>query len=148
SRRTFLKGAGVTLALPFLDAMVPAFGSGLHPAGQAPVRLIFVYVPNGAIMQEWTPKTEGPAFEFTPILEPLAPLRDRLLVLTGLAHRNADPLPGEQGAGHARASAAFLTGTHAKEGKEAPKLSISVDQVAAAELGKSTPLPSLELALD
>src|SRR5437879_5554516 len=83
-RRTFLRGVGATLALPLLDGMVPAFASTLDPAAKPVVRFSTVYVPNGEIMEKWTPQREGAAFELTPILEPLAPFRDQLLVLTGL----------------------------------------------------------------
>jgi hypothetical protein len=148
-RRTFLRGVGATLALPLLDGMVPAFASAADGTGKPAIRMGFVYVPNGIIMDKWTPAAEGKGFEMTPILEPLAPFRDRLLVLTGLDHKNAEALPGEASAGHARASASFLTGVHPRimEGAEV-ELGTSVDQIAAKELGKQTQLGSLELALE
>ena len=148
-RRTFLRGMGATLALPLLDGMVPAFASGLDGAGKPAIRLGFVYVPNGIIMDKWTPAAEGKAFELPPILEPLAPFQDRIRVLTGLDHKNAEALPGEASAGHARASASFLTGVHPRimEGAEV-ELGTSMDQIAAKELGKYTQLASLELALE
>src|SRR6476660_1241401 len=90
SRRTFLHAAGATLALPFLDSMVPALTAQTRTAAAANPRLGFVYVPHGAIMDRWTPKTEGTGFEFTPILEPLEPFRDRLNIISGLGHQAAD----------------------------------------------------------
>mgnify|MGYP003353214241 CR=1 FL=1 len=109
-RRTFLRGAGAALALPLLDAMVPA----LARAADKPVaqRLGFVYVPNGVIMDAWTPKSEGAGFEMPITLKPLAPFRDQLQVLSGLAHNNGKALEGEGAGEHARASAVFLTGVH------------------------------------
>ncbi len=144
-RRTFLRGAGATLALPLLDGMVPAFATKLDTAAQSPVRLSIVYSPNGMNMAKWTPAAEGAAFELSPILKPLASFRDRRLVLTGLNNNAGDALPGEgENAPHERAGAVFLTGVHPKrEGHVA----ISVDQIAAKELGKHTQVASLELGL-
>ena len=148
-RRTFLRGLGATLALPLLDGMVPAFASAAETAAKPAIRLSFVYVPNGIVMDRWTPATVGEAFELPTILEPLAPFRDRLLVLTGLAHNEARADNGEAGGDHARASASYLTGVHPKKTEGADlHLGISVDQIAANELGKHTQLASLELALD
>ncbi len=145
-RRAFLRGVGTTLALPLLDSMVPAFAGALDSAAKPALRLSFVYVPNGIIMEQWTPKTEGAAFEMTPTLEPLAAFRDRMLVLTGLDNKAAVPPPGERLAGpHASAGGAFLTGVYPKPPAQA---GISVDQIAAKELGKHTQLASLELSLD
>ncbi len=144
-RRTFLRGAGATLALPLLDGMVPAFATKLDTAAKSPVRLSIVYSPNGMNMAKWTPAAEGAAFELSPTLEPLAPFRDQLLVLTGLNNNAGDALPGEgENAPHERAGAVFLTGVHPKrEGH----VGISVDQIAAKELGKHTQVASLELGL-
>ena len=146
-RRTFLQGVGATLALPLLDGMVPAFAG---PADTEPtLRMGFVYVPLGVMANKWTPATEGADFEMTPILEPLTPFRDRILVLSGLSQKNANPQPGEGAAFHTRASAAYLTGVHPKPTLGADiQNGISVDQIAAKELGKQTQLASLELALD
>src|SRR5882672_11495574 len=94
-RRTFLRGMGATLALPLLDGMVPAFASAIDAAAKPATRLGFVYVPNGIVMSKWTPAAEGAAFEMTPTLEPLAPFRDRLLVLSGLAANNGMAMEGE-----------------------------------------------------
>src|SRR5262245_8284918 len=87
-RRTVLRGLGAAVALPMLDAMVPAF-SYAKAAATTPKRLLAVYVPNGMMMPNWTPATEGPTFELTPILQPLTPFRDQLLVVSGLNQRNA-----------------------------------------------------------
>src|SRR5579864_9245192 len=94
-RRTFLRSVGATLALPLLDGMVPAFAGARDTAAKPAVRLSTVYIPNGAIMEKWTPAAEGASFELTPILEPLAAFKDRMLVLTGLSHVSGDSLPGE-----------------------------------------------------
>ena len=146
-RRTFLQGVGATLALPLLDGMVPAMAA--VGDSKAATRLSFVYIPNGIIMDQWTPATEGAAFEMTPILEPLAPYRDQMLVLSGLDCKNANSQPGEGGGDHERGSGAFLTGVHPKKtGGADIQAGTSVDQIAAAELGKQTELASLELTLD
>src|SRR5262245_54549936 len=120
-RRTFLRGIGATLALPLLDGMVPAFAGSADTAVKAPVRLGIVYAPNGMWpMDKWTPKEEGATFELTPTLEPLAPFRNRLLVLSGLAQNTARPAPGEGSQDHSRNCATFLTGVHPRqtEGKD------------------------------
>ncbi len=144
-RRTILRGIGTALALPFLDAMTPALAALQSTAAKRATRLSFVYAPNGMIMSQWTPKTVGAAFELTPTLEPLAAFRDRMLVLTGLNQSSANPLPGEgESAPHERAGATFLTGVHPRrEGH----VGISVDQIAAKELGKQTQFASLEMGL-
>ncbi len=149
ARRAFLRGIGATLALPLLDGMVPAFAGALDQAAKPVRRLGFVYVPNGIIMDKWTPATEGAAFELTPILEPLAPFRENILVLSGLDHKTALALAGEGAGDHARASATFLSGVHPKKTEGAGiQAGITVDQFAAQKLGKETQLMSLELALD
>src|SRR5262247_722745 len=90
SRRTFLQGVGATLALPFLESMVPALTAQSRTAAASDPRLGFVYLPHGAIMDRWTPKTEGKGFEFTPILKPIEPFRDYVNVVSGLGHKAAD----------------------------------------------------------
>jgi hypothetical protein len=143
-RRTFLQGMGVSLALPLLDAMSPAMSTGAKPI----VRLGFVYVPNGAIMDQWTPATKGADFQFTTILKPLEPYRERLLVLSGLAQVNGRAL-GDGAGDHARAGATFLTGVHPKKTEGANiQAGISADQIAAKELGRFTQLASLELGIE
>jgi hypothetical protein len=142
ARRTFLRGVGATVALPLLDGMIPAFAAAVE---DSPVRLTFVYGPNGRIMKKWTPATEGAAYEMTPTLQPLAAFRDRMLVVSGLNIKAADPVGNEPGGVHARPCAAFLTGIHPKPGGA---MGISADQLAAKEFGKHTQLASLELAMD
>jgi hypothetical protein len=144
-RRTLLKGLGASIALPFLDAMRPAFAA---PTPAGPARLAFVYVPNGIVMKDWTPDQTGAAFDLPRILKPLEPHRPNLLVLSGLDHHNANALndgPGD----HARAGACFLTGVHPRKtaGKDI-SVGISADQIAAAEIGGATRFPSLELGTE
>jgi hypothetical protein len=142
-RRTFLRGVGATIALPWLDAMVPAFSASAQV--KAPVRLVFAYTPNGTMMQHWTPKGVGKNFEFSRILKPLEPFRDDMLVLTGLAHKNGTIAPGD----HAAASATYLTGVAPKRTTGADiLLGVSADQIAARAIGSQTPLPSLELSCE
>jgi len=144
SRRTVLRGMGATLALPLLDGMAPAFAA-TRPATP---RLSVVYVPNGINMTQWTPVREG-SLELSPILQSLTPFRNHLTVVSGLASQPAMPVGGEGTGDHVRASAAFLSGTHPKK-TEGPDIraGVSMDQIAAGVLGKSTPLSSLELCLD
>ena len=147
SRRTVLRGLGVSVALPLLDAMIPALTAFQKTAAKPVTRFGAVYVPNGIMMRQWTPQAEGSAFEFTPILKPLEPFRERLLVLSGL---NSTP-PAKQGAVgvHARASTRFLTDTPPKSTNGADlEAGISMDQIAAKELGKQTQLASLELGIE
>ena len=142
-RRTFLRGMGATVALPFLDAMTPAFASPSKPVP----RVAFVYTANGVIMRDWTPATEGAGFAFSKTLAPVEPFRDDLLVLTGLAHRNGEAL-GDGPGDHARAGASWLTGVHPKKTRGADiRNGMSVDQMLAGTIGRGTPLPSLELGL-
>jgi hypothetical protein len=146
-RRTFLRGMGATLALPLLDAMVPALAG--KPL-KAPPRLGFIYVSNGFVQEQWKPGTIGTGFEFTPILKPLEPLKDYLNVLSGLAHLQARTL-GDGTGDHPRSSAAWLTGVHAydrtRPGVEV-HLATSADQLAAREIGRDTQVSSLEMSVD
>ncbi len=148
-RRTFLRGLGTAMALPMLEAMaspMKAFAS--NAAETLPKRMAFVYVPNGANMADWTPTAVGADFELPYILQPLAPVRDELLVLTGLAHDQARP-HGDGAGDHARASATFLTGCHArKTGGADVRLGVSADQMAAQKIGSQTRFASLELACE
>jgi hypothetical protein len=146
-RRSLLKGLGATLALPMLDAMAPALAS-TGPRSNTPVRLAFVYIPNGVVMEEWTPAALGTDFEFTRILKPLEPYREKLFVLSGLNDDNGNA-HGDGPGDHARAGASFLTGVHCKKTAGADiRGGISADQVAAQELGAATRLPSLELGCE
>ena len=145
-RRTFLRGLGATIALPMLDAMAPA----LSAAPKAPPRFSFLYIANGVIQDQWTPKTTGANWELTPILRPLAAHKDSLNVVSGLAHLQADTF-GDGTGDHPRASAAWLTGVHAYDrtlpGVEV-KLATSADQLIAQHIGKTTPVSSIELSVD
>src|ERR1700676_792018 len=145
-RRTFLYGTGAALALPMLDAMTPAFATG--PA--RPIRMGFIEVPNGImnLQNEWSPKAVGD-LNLTPILQPLAQFKDRLLVLSGLDSQSAAGIAFEPGDDHPRACTAWLTGTHAKMTAGADlRAGISVDQIAAKEFGKAAQLASLEVGLE
>ncbi len=148
-RRTFLRGAGTSLALPLLDAMVPALANTLVNAAKPAVRFSVVFVPNGRIMNEWTPDYEGKLSGLPTILKPLEPYQDQLLILTGLSSmEDRNLLRSELGvdAGpHATASGIFLTGTYPRPGGLA---GISVDQIAARKMGQGTQLTSLEMSLD
>ena len=151
-RRTFLRGMGASLALPLLDAMVPAATALAQTAATPAPRLGFVYIPNGVIQEQWVPETTGAGFDFSPTLSPLAPYRDQVLVLSGLAHRQADSF-GDGNGDHPRATAVWLSGVHAWErrGRVGPtdiKLGTTADQIAARALGQATRLPSLELVLE
>ena len=144
-RRTFLRGMGTAIALPLLDAMVPSLGAVHRLQPKAPCRMAFVYVPNGIIMRDWTPAKEGAAYAPSPILEPLAPHRDRTLILSGLTQNNGRAM-GDGPGDHARASASFLTGVHPKKTDGADiQCGLSVDQVAAQKIGNKTRFASLEL---
>ncbi len=147
-RRTFLRGVGATLALPLLDSMVPALSASTRAAG--PVSRLYVgYVPNGVIMDAWTPATEGRGIDLPQTLAPLSAYKDKVTVVTGLASEPMFPLPGEGTGDHVRAAAAFLTGVHPKK-TEGPDIrgGTSMDQIAAAQIGQDTQLTSLELSLD
>ena len=148
-RRTFLRGVGASLALPLLDGMVPAFAAVRRSAAGPVPRLFTGYVPNGVIMDQWTPAAAGPLTDLPATLEPLAPFKDKLLVVSGLADAPAFPLPGEGTGDHVRAAATFLTGVHPKK-TDGPDIrgGTSMDQIAARVLGRETVLTSLELAID
>ena len=143
SRRTVLRGVGAALALPFLEAMSPTRFSALY--GLAPVkrphRFQTIYVPNGMAMEYWTPKGEGRNFELSPILEPLAPFKDQMLVLSGIDASWNDI--------HAGASGSFLTGCLSGGRNNTETLAdVSIDQLLAREFGKETQVASLEVAMD
>jgi Protein of unknown function (DUF1552) len=149
SRRTVLRGLGVTVALPFLDAMRPrpliAAGSDEK---KPPLRAAFLYVPNGVHMPAWTPRSLGADFELPPILGPLRPVKDDILVVSGLTLNPARAL-GDGGGDHARAMASFLTGRHPRKTDGADICAgISVDQAAAQQIGRATRFPSLELGCE
>lgn len=150
SRRTILNGLGVSLSLPWLEAMGPAtaWAENADPKTVAPNRMAFLYVPNGKHMPDWTPQQTGRDFELSPTLKPLEPVKEKLLVLSGLTADKARAY-GDGGGGHARAMAAFLTGVHPNktDGTDI-RNGISVDQAAAARMGNRTRLPSLEVGTE
>ena len=147
-RRAVLRGLGTAVALPLLDGMVPALTALGRTVARPKPRLGVVYVPHGAVMDNWTPVTDGAGFAFTPILQPLEGFRDHLSIMTGLDHAPAAQLPGDPAGGHGRISGAFLTGIHAKPTEGADfEAGISVDQIAAEQLGQQTQLASLELGI-
>jgi hypothetical protein len=147
SRRTFLRGASVAVSLPFLDAMVPALSA---QSGISTPRLGFIYFANGVIQNQWKPTTTGHGFELPPTLKPLAPVKDQINVISGLAHLQADTF-GDGTGDHPRASAAWLTGVHAYDrtqpGVEV-RLATTADQIAAKVIGRDSHVASLELTVD
>ena len=148
SRRRFLAGAGAAMALPLLDAMPASAAAYGATAGGPPVRLAWIFFPNGAAVDSWFPKKTGGDWEVTPTLGPLAEYRGDLTVLSGLAQDNAASL-GDGGGDHARNAATFLTGRHPfKTDGVGIRAGKSIDQVAAERVGRDTRLPSLELGVD
>src|SRR3989441_7331091 len=145
SRRAVLRGMGAALALPVLDAMVPALSAQDKTQAKPVNRLGVMYVPNGMIMNKWTPLLDGTAFELSPTLSSLAPYRDQLLVLSNLA---CVPTPGRPGGAHAKASTRFLTDISPPTSETWLDAGISMDQILAQETGKHTQLASLELAIE
>jgi len=148
-RRTFLRGVGVAIALPLIDAMVPAL-TALSKTAAGPVRRLgFVYTPNGATMAAWTPAGTGPVLdELSPTLSPLAPFRDQVVVPTGLSQRQAES-QGDGNGEHSRGQTTWLSGIHPKRTEGADvQAGTTVDQLAAQVLGKDTPLQSIEMALE
>ncbi len=147
SRREVLRGLGVAISLPFLDAMVPAFAKGAA-RGAPPVRLAWFYVPNGIDMRHWTPDTEGPLGTLPGVLAPLQPVKDDILVLSNLTTHWGRPLqdgPGD----HGRALGSYMTGVEVYKTSGADlRLGISADQIAANVNGHLTKLPSLEVGLE
>jgi BMFP domain-containing protein YqiC len=142
SRRTFLRGAGVAVGLPLLDAMVPSLTALAQTAAKAAPRLGFVYLPHGAIMENWTPAATGAGFELSPILKPLEPFRNRLTVVSGLENKPAIAPPV-----HALNPGTWLSCVTPRATQE-PYGGVTIDQIAAAHLGQNTPLPSLEVATE
>jgi len=146
SRRTLLKGLGAAVALPMLDAMIPAFAA---PGSSAAARrMAFIYVPNGIIMPQLTPETAGAGFQMTRILEPIAPWREDWMVLSGLTLNGGRAL-GDGAGDHARAAGSFLTSAHPVKTAGADiKAGVSVDQMATQAVGNQTRFPSLELTCE
>jgi uncharacterized protein DUF1552 len=147
SRRTVLRGVGTAVALPFLDAMAPRQVRAAD-APASPRRMAFIYVPNGVHMEDWTPAKEGTDYELPTILQPLASVRDDVMVLSGLMCDKARP-NGDGAGDHARASSAFLTGAQARKTAGANfRSGVSADQIAAQRIGEQTRLASLELGIE
>ncbi len=146
SRRTVLKGLGATISLPVLDAMLPK-AAWAAPEMLAPTRMAFVYVPNGAIMEDWTPVGVGADFKLSKTLSPLEALKSDLTVISGLAHDNARA-KGDGAGDHARDSAVFLTGARPNKSDSDIRVGQSVDQFAAERVGQNHRLPSLELGIE
>ena len=147
SRRTLLKGVGTAIALPMLESMLP-LNALAQSVNARPNRMAFLFVPNGVNMEFWRPSTVGTGYELPHILEPLAPVRDSVSVLSGLAQRNAFAL-GDGPGDHARSTAAWLTGVHPKKTAGADiRCGISVDQVAAQAIGDRTKFSSLEIGCE
>ena len=143
-RRMFLKAAGVSLALPLLESMVPAQTLLRKTAGAGATRTGFVYVPHGAIMDQWTPATEGTGWDFPRVIKPLEPFRDRVNVISGLGHRAADST-----AVHSLSPTTWLSGVRPKPTQGVDALAgITADQIAAQYIGQETVLPSMELAIE
>src|SRR4051794_25733912 len=157
SRRTMLRGVGVTMALPLLDAMTSAAAAArageaaatampsAGGASAAPVRFACLYMPNGVAPKSWEPTGVGQGFQLSQTLSPLAPHKDEMLVLSHLWNKSAT-----QGDGHYVKTAGFLTGCHVNKttGKDISTNGVSADQVIAQRVGKNTPLPSLELGIE
>jgi len=148
-RRTFLCGLGTAMALPFMESALPR---SLWAAGAAPVkpplRMAFLFIPNGAHMPAWTPEKEGTDFKLPATLEPLVGVRSKIQVLSGLAH-DTGFAHGDGAGDHARSAATFLTGVHpVKTDGKGIRAGISVDQIAAEELGRQTRFASLELGIE
>jgi len=148
SRRTILRGLGTGIALPLLEAMEPAVAAPARPGAAVPLRMAFLYVPNGIHMADWTPVETGSAYKLPPTLEPLAALRGEFSILSGLAQHRANA-NGDGPGDHARAMASFLTGVQARktDGLDI-RCGTSVDQIAAATVGRKTRFPSLEIGAD
>jgi hypothetical protein len=145
SRRTILRGAGTALALPLLDAMIPAFAPA---ATTAPVRRFgVVYHPNGVIYDKWLPTGSGANYELSPTLKGLEAFKDKLIVVTGLSSDQAEPL-GDGGGDHSRACGSYLTGVHVKKSDSILENAVSMDQIAAKAFERETQLSSLQMTAD
>src|SRR5436190_15737065 len=144
-RRVFLRGMGVAISMPLLDAMLPALTPLARAQARPRTRFGAIYVPNGAIMEQWIPDAVGAGFEFKPILKPLEPFKDQLVVVSNLTRSH----PGSQVGDHAVSAAGFLTGVWPKRTEAEDVLAnTTIDQIIARQIGQETPLPSLELATE
>src|SRR5215208_4924507 len=147
SRRTVLRGMGTALALPLLDAMVPALTAQVKTPAKAVRRFGVVYHPNGVIYENWVPKGIGRDFVLSRTLTPLEPFRDQLVIVTNLSSHQAEAL-GDGGGDHSRASGSYLTGVHVKKSDSIVENGVSMDQIAARALKRDTQLSSLQLTAD
>jgi hypothetical protein len=146
-RRSFLRGMGAAIGLPLLDAMVPALAIGQARAVKAPLRMVFAYVPNGIIMNQWNPDYEGKLGELPRVLKPMEPHRDDILMLGNLTHNTGRALL--DGAGdHGRCSGSYLTGIQVKKTTVDIKAGVSCDQIVAKHLADQTRFPSLEVGME
>jgi hypothetical protein len=142
SRRTFLRGAGLAVGLPLLEAMIPASTALSQTAASPAPRMGFIYFPHGAIMDRWTPATEGADFELSPILKPLEKFKKQLTIVSGLENKAAIAPPV-----HALSPGTWLSGVSPRK-SQAPWGGVTIDQLAAQHLGQDTAFPSLELAVE
>ena len=146
-RRTFLRGSGTTIALPLLEAMIPAL-TPLSATAAAPVkRFVGVWHPHGAAPGYWSPVTAGSNFDFSYITKPLEPYRDRITLITGLDVPEAYSTEEEPGGNHAR-GAVFLSGARPRRNAVSPYLGTTLDQIIASEFGQDTILPSIQLGVE
>src|SRR5262245_37663837 len=144
-RRTFLRGVGAAVALPLLDAMFPAFTPLARAQARPRTRFGAIYIPNGAIMEQWIPEIVGPGFDIKPILKPIDTFKDQLVLVTNLTRSH----PGSQVGDHAVSAAGFLTGVWPKRTEaEDVVANTTIDQVVARRIGQDTPFPSLEVATE
>src|SRR5689334_5342284 len=141
-RRTFLKGLGVTMALPLLDAMVPASTALSQTAAAPTLRAGFIYIPHGAVMTHWTPEKTGTDFDFTPILKALEPYRKQLTIVSGLENKAAIAPPV-----HALSPGTWLSGVAPRK-RQDPWGGKTIDQMIAEKIGQDTPFPSLEVGIE
>ena len=147
SRRTILHGLGATVALPLLDAMIPALTAAVNTPAKPIRRLGVVYHPNGVIYDKWLPKGVGADFELSPTLAGLQPFRDKLIVVTGLSMDQAEAL-GDGGGDHSRACGGYLNGVHVRKSDTVVEAGMSMDQIAAKAFERETQLSSLQLQMD
>ena len=147
SRRTILRGLGATVALPLLDAMIPALTAAVNTPAKPIRRLGVVYHPNGIIYDKWLPTGVGADFELSPTLAGLQPFRDKLIVVTGLSMDQAEAL-GDGGGDHSRACGGYLNGVHVRKSDTVVEAGMSMDQIAAKAFERETQLSSLQLQMD
>ena len=147
SRRTILHGLGATVALPLLDAMIPALTAAVDTPAKPIRRLGVVYHPNGVIYDKWLPNGVGAEFELSPTLAGLQPFRDKLIVVTGLSMDQAEAL-GDGGGDHSRACGGYLNGVHVRKSDTVVEAGMSMDQIAARAFERETQLSSLQLQMD